>query len=118
MTTRTQKAPSSRRSTRKSRSIRPRKAEITLTLCSIACGVGRVTGCCGNEAALFTKVSPGEPDEYRLETRLGHREIAQTARTCGLYDLRKQAVDGPREDAQAAGRDLHLGDLRQCAKAA
>src|ERR1700716_368245 len=111
MITRTQKAPSSRRSTRKSRSIRPRKAETMLASRSIACGAASGARCCGKGVALFTEISPGQPDKYRFETRLGHRKIAQPARPCGLYDLRKQAVGGLGEDAQPAGRDLHLGDL-------
>ena len=58
-------------------------------------------------AVRFAQISPGEPDEDRLQAGFGDGEVAQAVRVAGANDLRQQAVGVVGEDEDSAGRGLH-----------
>src|ERR1700761_9073842 len=89
MTTRTTKGPISRRSTRRSRIIRPAKAEAKEVLFWLM------------TVALLTQVSPGQADDaYPVAVRRPQ-------------NLGQQTVDALREKAQAAAGFFEALDLRE-----
>src|SRR5580692_4775946 len=101
MTTRTTKGPISRRSTRRSRIIRPAKAEAKEALFWLM------------TVALLTQVSPGQADEYGLEVGLVHADIAYPVAVRRPQNLGQQTVDALREKAQAAAGFFQPLDLRE-----
>src|ERR1700744_4378484 len=102
--------PISRRSTKRSRSINPRNARVYVPRRPAAFELSIATA---TVPSLLAKIAPRQPDEYRLERRLGGRDIAQAIPACRGGHLRQQSVTVLCKDAQPMLCRLDAGDASQ-----